>query len=109
LIQAYSRTNRLFDKRKPKGLIVNFRNLKKNTDKAIELYGNKDADGVIIAPSYQEQLQKVNSKIEELKRVVPEYVMVDDLKSEEEKAEFVKIFRDVMKLIGQISTYVEFE
>ena len=48
-------------------------------------------------------------KIEELKKVVPEYVMVDDLKSEEEKAEFVKIFRNLMKSIGQISTYVEFE
>src|SRR5690606_1095791 len=43
LIQAYSRTNRLKGEKKTHGQIVVFRNLKKATDEAIQLFSNKDA------------------------------------------------------------------
>jgi len=47
LIQAYSRTNRLFNSDKPHGNIVSFRNLKLATDKALALFGDENAKEVV--------------------------------------------------------------
>src|SRR5690606_42040080 len=53
LIQAYSRTNRILNEVKSHGNIVCYRNLKEATDKAIELFANKDAVGEIIELPYE--------------------------------------------------------
>ena len=49
LIQAYSRTNRILNSVKTYGNIVAFRNLEEETNKALELFGNKDAQGVVLS------------------------------------------------------------
>jgi type I restriction enzyme R subunit len=108
LIQAYSRTNRLFNSSKPKGNIVVFRNLKKAQDEALRLYGNPDANEIVFVPPYEEQVRKFNEKVAELREVVSEYVGVDDLKSEDKKAKFVKVFRDLMRQKVSLETFEEF-
>jgi len=47
LLQAFSRTNRIINSVKDCGNIVCFRNLSKRTDDCFELFGDKDAGGII--------------------------------------------------------------
>ena len=54
LIQAYSRTNRILNSVKTFGNIVCFRDLEDATDKAIALFGDKDATGMVLLKSYRD-------------------------------------------------------
>ncbi len=54
LIQAYSRTNRILNSVKTFGNIVCFRDLQKETDEAIALFGDKDAGGVVLLKTYED-------------------------------------------------------
>lgn len=54
LIQAYSRTNRILNSIKNFGNIVCFRSLRRNTDEALSLFGDKDAGGVIIIRGFDD-------------------------------------------------------
>lgn len=108
LIQAYSRTNRLLNSDKPHGNIVSFRNLKLATDKALALYGDENAKEIVFKKPYEEQKKEFESKLRELRAKVPIVVSVDDLKGEEEKAEFVKSFRDLLRIKSSLETFAEF-
>lgn len=108
LIQAYSRTNRILDEVKSHGNIVCYRNLKDATDKAIELFANKDAIEDIIEPPFERLEETFKEKYDELIAIVPTVDAVNDLKNEEEQAEFIKAFRDVMRLINKMKQYADF-
>lgn len=54
LIQAFSRTNRVYNNNKPFGNIICFRNLKRATDEALALFSNKEAKKVVLVPSFDE-------------------------------------------------------
>ncbi|MGC8555365.1 MAG: type I restriction endonuclease subunit R, partial [Candidatus Acidulodesulfobacterium sp.] len=110
LIQAYSRTNRLYnpDEKKPHGNIVCFRDLKANTDDALALFGNENAKDIVFKEPYEKQKEKFINKVAELKNFVPTYNDVNNLKSESDKIKFVKCFRDIMKLKSSLETYMEF-
>ena len=56
LIQAYSRTNRIFDATKTFGNIVTFRDLEKATVDAITLFGDKNTKNVVLEKCYKEYL-----------------------------------------------------
>ena len=54
LIQAFSRTNRILNSVKTFGNIVCFRNLEQETNDAIALFGDKDANGIVLLKSYED-------------------------------------------------------
>lgn len=54
LIQAFSRTNRILNSVKTYGNIICFRNLKEATDKAIALFGNKEAGGIVLLKTFDD-------------------------------------------------------
>ena len=108
LVQAYSRTNRLVDSDKPHGNIVSFRNLKKNTDKALALFGDENAREVVFKKSYEEQKKDFVAKLGWLKQIAPNLSSIDSLRGEEEKAEFVKGFRDLLRTKAALETFSEF-
>ncbi len=108
LIQAFSRTNRLLNSDKPHGNIVCFRNLKEATDKALCLFGNENAKEIVIKKPYETQRAEFEHKIKELVNFVPNLTAIDQLKSEEEKAEFVKLFRNLLRLKSSLETFAEF-
>ncbi len=108
LVQAYSRTNRIYDDRKPYGNIVCFRDLKANTDEALELFGNENAKDIVFKESYEKQKNKFIDAVSALKKFVPTLGDIDDLRSESDKIKFVKLFREVMKLESSLESYVEF-
>lgn len=120
LIQAYSRTNRVFDKRKSHGNVVNYRDLKEATDEALAIFANRsqsdkpsDKDGeditdIAILPSYGELLDEFRTKLEELKDVAPTPDDVNEL-VDDELLDFITVYRDVIRLQNTIRTFSEFE
>lgn len=108
LIQAYSRTNRLLNSDKPHGNIISFRNLKLATDQALALFGDENAKEVVFKKPYEVQKKEFEEKLAELREKVPTVASVDILQGEEEKATFVKNFRDLLRVKSSLETFAEF-
>src|SRR5690606_16072271 len=108
LIQAYSRTNRILDEVKSQGNVVCFRNLKEATDEAITLFSNKEAIEEIIMQPYEDYIESFNEAVEKVLAITPTFESVNDLVSETEELEFVKAFRELMRVKNVLSTFTEF-
>ena len=108
LIQAFSRTNRILNEQKSQGNIVCFRNLKKATDDAIILFSNKEAKDIILLKPYEEYVRLFNMAFADLLKIAPTTNSVNDLPSEVEELEFIRAFRELMRIKNVISTFVDF-
>jgi type I restriction enzyme, R subunit len=109
LIQAYSRTNRILNEQKSQGNIVAFRNLKNRTDEAITLFSNKEAIEVIIMKPYEDYTAKFNEAFEHLISLTPTTDSVDDLETEDDELEFIKAFRDLMRIKNILTAFSDFK
>lgn len=109
LIQAFSRTNRIINEVKSQGNIICFRNLKGATDEAITLFSNKDAIDEIIMKPYEDYVTKFNEAQEKLKDIAPTINSVNELETEEEKFEFVKAFRELLRIKNIMSAFSDFD
>lgn len=108
LVQAYSRTNRILNEVKSQGNIVVFRNLKKRTDEAIALFSNVKAKEEIFVPPYEDYVKRFNEIVLDLIKLTPTVRSVKDLKDEEAELQFVKIFRELMRLRNILESFSEF-
>jgi type I restriction enzyme R subunit len=108
LIQAYSRTNRILGELKSQGNIVCFRNLKDNTDQAVILFSDINAKEEIFIEPYEYYIEKFNQGVQELRAIAPIPNDVNKLISEEEQIEFVKAFRNLIRLLNVSKSFTEF-
>lgn len=109
LIQAFSRTNRVYNDKKPFGNIISFRNLKRATDEALALFSNKEARKTVLVPSFDEIKQDYEQAVEKLFAITADYQAVDELLTEDEQLEFIKAFREVMRHNAQLQTFIEYD
>ncbi|MFV7480308.1 type I restriction endonuclease subunit R [Acinetobacter junii] len=109
LIQAFSRTNRVYNDKKPFGNIISFRNLKRATDEALALFSNKEARKTVLVPGFDEIKQDYEQAVEKLLSITPDYQTVDDLVTEDQQLEFIKAFREVMRYNAQLQTFIEYD
>lgn len=109
LIQAFSRTNRVYNDKKPFGNIISFRNLKRATDEALALFSNKEARKTVLVSSFDEIKQDYEQAVEKLFAITADYQAVDDLLTEDEQLEFIKAFREVMRYNAQLQTFIEYD
>ncbi|MDD2945779.1 MAG: type I restriction endonuclease subunit R [Acinetobacter sp.] len=109
LIQAFSRTNRVFNDKKPFGNIICFRNLKRATDEALALFSNKEAQKVVLVPSYEEIQQDYEVAVQKLLNITSDYQSVDELITEDQQLAFIKAFREVMRYNAQLQTFIEYD
>ena len=109
LIQAYSRTNRILNEQKSQGNIVVFRNLKNRTDEAITLFSNKAAIEVIIMKPYEDYTAKFDEAFEHLLAITPTTDSVNDLVSEDDELEFIKAFRNLMRIKNILTAFSDFK
>lgn len=108
LLQAFSRTNRVEKETKPFGIVVCYRNLKKETDAALCLFSQtQDTDG-ILTPSFEEFRTKFNEFVVMLKELAPTPEAVDSMDSEEDQKKFVDIFKALTKILTSLQTFVEY-
>lgn len=109
LIQAFSRTNRIYNDKKPFGNIICFRNLKRATDEALALFSNKETTKIVLVPSYAEIELDYQIAVSKLFAITPDYQSVDDLVTEDQQLEFIKAFREVMRYNAQLQTFIEYD
>ncbi|NLB31880.1 MAG: type I restriction endonuclease subunit R [Alcaligenaceae bacterium] len=117
LIQAFSRTNRIYDATKTFGNIVTFRDLEQATIDAITLFGDKNTSNVVLEKSYQEYMEGFTDLVtgearRGFKEVVAEleerFPNPDDIYLEKDKKDFVKLFGEYLKLENILQNYDEF-
>lgn len=108
LLQAYSRTNRTMGQKKSQGNVVCFRNLKPATDKAIELFANKDAQEEIILDPYEDYVEKFGQAVANLLAITPDVASVDKLLTEEDEAKFIQAFREIIRIKNVLDCFTQF-
>lgn len=112
LIQAFSRTNRLFDKYKKYGQIVTFQTPKifeSKVKEALVLYSN-GGENVVLAPSWKEASKDFISAIKELKKVAPNVLEIEiDSASHLELKKFVKAYQIFDKTYAAVQVYTDFD
>ena len=120
LLQAYSRTNRILNSVKNCGNIVCFRNLEQATNDALGLFGNPEANGVVLLKTfdeyYYEGYEDANGKhqpgykeiVETLREEYPLPVGTDVM-TEDAKKDFIKKYSYILKLYNILSTFDEFD
>lgn len=109
LIQAYSRTNRVEKETKPFGKIVNYRDLKKATDNALQLFSQTEDTDRVLMKSYDEYKSEFVDALTELKAISPTPQHMDEVQDDEEKKAFVEAYRLVSKLVLRMKAFDEFE
>ncbi|WP_061209398.1 type I restriction endonuclease subunit R [Leptospira borgpetersenii] len=117
LLQAYSRTNRIYDATKTFGNIVTFRDLEKATVEAITLYGDKNTKNVVLEKSYKEYMEGFTDLVTgEARRgyvdVVAElqqrFPNPETIEKETDKKAFVKLFGEYLRVENILQNYDEF-
>ncbi len=115
LIQAYSRTNRIFDSTKTFGNIVTFRDLEQATVDAIKLFGA--TNHIILEKSYSEYMEGFCDKetgetcrgyIEVVKELEEKFPNPDEIITEKQKIEFTKLFGEYLRIENVLQNYDEF-
>lgn len=110
LIQAFSRTNRLFDKYKKYGQIVTFQvpqTFENSVKEALVLYSN-GGENDVLAPSWEEATAAFTEAIKKLKELVATPEQVDEL-SLTLKKKFAKAFQKLDKTFTSVQVYSEYE
>lgn len=117
LLQAYSRTNRIYDARKTFGNIVTFRDLEQSTINAITLFGNANTKNVVLEKSYKEYMEGFTDiatgkacrgyvdVVTELQERFPE---PSEIVKEQDKKAFVKLFGEYLRVENILRNYGEF-
>ena len=108
LIQAFSRTNRIYNDKKMQGNIVCFRNLKKRTDEAVRLFSDKDACEFVVVRPYEDYVEDINKCIDRLLLLTPIFEDVDLLEDEKDIVKFITIFKNILRDLNRMITFVEF-
>jgi len=110
LIQAFSRTNRLFDKTKKFGQIVSFQfpeEYKKQVNDALVLY-SRGGEGIPISEDYETIKKLFVISVNALRVLVPLPSDVPEL-SKKEKKRFIYAFRDVDRSLSHLRAFSVFD
>lgn len=117
LIQAFSRTNRIYDATKTFGNIVTFRDLEKPTIDAITLFGDSNTKNVVLEKSYKEYLEGFTDivtgearrgYVEVVKELNEKFPNPDEIVKEKDKKEFSKLFGEYLRVENILQNYDEF-
>lgn len=117
LMQAYSRTNRIFDATKTFGNIVTFRDLEQATIDAITLFGDTNTKNVVLEKSYKEYMEGFTDAttgearrgfmdvVQELETRFPDPTAIE---KEADKKAFAKLFGEYLRVENVLQNYDEF-
>ena len=116
LIQAYSRTNRILNSVKTYGNIVCFRNLQDATNDAIALFGDKNANGIVLLKSYEdyyygyedESGKKKMGYEERIAVLLQKYPVGVPLMGEKAEKDFIASMGNILRLRNILSSFDKF-
>lgn len=117
LMQAYSRTNRIFDATKTFGNIVTFRDLEQATIDAITLFGDKNTKNVVLEKSYNEYMEGFTDVttgearrgfMDVVKELETRFSDPAAIEKEADKKAFAKLFGEYLRVESVLQNYDEF-
>ena len=117
LMQAYSRTNRIYDATKTFGNIVTFRDLEQATIDAITLFGDKNTKNVVLEKSYREYMEGFTDLVtgearrgfvEVVKELEQRFPDPSAIEKESDKKAFAKLFGEYLRVENVLQNYDEF-
>lgn len=117
LMQAFSRTNRIYNSTKTFGNIVTFRDLEQATIDAITLFGDNSTKNVVLEKSYKEYLEGFTDiatgearrgYVEVVKELKERFSDPEAIITEREKKEFSKLFGEYLRIENILQNYDEF-
>ena len=116
LIQAFSRTNRILNSVKTFGNIVCFRDLEKETNDAIALFGDKDANGIVLLKSYEDYYygcvddkgREQKGYEERIAELLQKYPLGEPIIGEQNKKDFIVLFGNILRLRNILSAFDRF-
>ncbi|HQT01807.1 MAG TPA: type I restriction endonuclease subunit R [Thiotrichales bacterium] len=116
LMQAYSRTNRIYDATKTFGNIVTFRDLEQATIDAITMFGDKNTRNVVLEKSYKEYMEGFTDAAGEARRGFIDVVKELEtrfpdpcaIEKEADKKGFAKLFGEYLRVENILQNYDEF-
>lgn len=117
LMQAFSRTNRIYDATKTFGNIVTFRDLEKSTIDSITLFGDSRTKNVVLEKSYKEYLEGFTDLatgkarrgyVEVVQELNEKFPNPEDIATEKDKKEFSKLFGEYLRVENILQNYDEF-
>jgi type I restriction enzyme R subunit len=116
-LQAYSRTNRIYDATKTFGNIITFRDLEQATVDAITLFGDSNTKNVVLEKSYKEYMEGFTDLltgearrgfvdiVSNLEQCFPNPAVIE---KEADKKAFVKLFGEYLRVESVLQNYDEF-
>ncbi len=117
LIQAYSRTNRIYDATKTFGNIVTFRDLEQATIDAITTFGNNNTKNIVLEKSYEEYMSGFSDTatgearrgfMEVVRELQERFPQPDEIVKESDKKAFTKLFGEYLRAENILQNYDEF-
>jgi type I restriction enzyme, R subunit len=117
LMQAFSRTNRIYDATKTFGNIVTFRDLEQATIDAITLFGDKNTRNVVLEKSYKEYMEGFTDVatgearrgyLEVVKELETRFPNPAAIEKEADKKDFAKLFGEYLRVENVLQNYDEF-
>lgn len=117
LIQAFSRTNRIYDATKTFGNIITFRDLEQATVDAISLFGDANTKNVVLEKSYNEYMlgfmdivsgEAKRGYVEVVKQLKEQFPNPTEIETDADKKAFVKLFGEYLKVENVLQNYDEF-
>ncbi|MCP3796814.1 type I restriction endonuclease subunit R [Paenibacillus sp. CH40] len=117
LMQAFSRTNRIYDATKTFGNIITFRDLEQATIDAITLFGDTNTKNVVLEKSYKEYMEGFTDiatgearrgYVDVVKELQERFPDVEDISTEKDKKEFAKLFGEYLRVENILQNYDEF-
>lgn len=115
LIQAFSRTNRIYNETKSFGNIVTFRDLEKATTDAIKLFGKTQTAEVLLERQYDDYMNgfvdagvQRKGYLEVVAELQEKFPNPTEIIKESDKKEFVKLFGEFLKLDNILKNYDDF-
>jgi type I restriction enzyme R subunit len=117
LMQAYSRTNRIYDATKTFGNIVTFRDLEQATVDAITLFGDKNTKNVVLEKSYKEYMEGFTDVVtgearrgfvEVVRELEQRFPDPSAIEKESDKKAFAKLFGEYLRVENVLQNYDEF-
>lgn len=113
LIQAYSRTNRVFGSNKEFGTIINFqypRLTEQIVEDALKLYGSGGKSSKAIVDTYDTAVKKLAIKNTEIIQTLPDPTEWQVIKDDDEKKEaFLLAFKDTAEQLNLVEQYYEYK
>lgn len=115
LIQAFSRTNRIYNATKTFGNVVTFRDLEKATIDAIKLFGKTETADILLERSYEDYMngyieagQEQKGYLEVVKELQERFPDPTTIIKESDKKEFVTLFGQFLRLDNILQNYDDF-